>query len=763
MLKRILSGITVAAVTVSCLVCGAVAVSAEASDVYAEDFSAAAFTAGEKIAGVENGALVTPPHVNGATWKWTSDNTSMTSTANKAEFTAVSDGGNMAAKYNHTKKNESGSTNNERYGVVFDQALEGDISISFKLKKSSGEPVVYAYVGDDTATKENAAKHTTWGISLFKLIQNQTNVLGAYYPTTAIRSDVPGSDKGDKNFAHSLSDSEWSTYTIAINTYTGKTAFSCDGTQAELDACENGIGKKVKSFYFHIERHSESNSAFLIDDITVSQNSVEKLTLHEVTGESENAVSSGTLPTEFSGLGAAWTVKWSGNGVTENGTVTHEQTEQITNLTAAFYNGETKVGEKTFENITITAFDPLAAIDFDAIKGGNTERGSITGDLELPTTIQNGGDSYDITWESSNPDVIAATGKVIRTAFDAPVILTAAYGSAKKSFSLNVAAERAEVYFEENMTTAAVPATFNKWSAATEELWTTQAANSITDEIPYVAEDPKDSANKVLALKRVTTRSATNIQTGLYRKVGTYEGAADVQYVSLDIYPTDTTPRTEIRVVDAAGERIAGICYMYKKGLAAPYLTAFGNGSTANFEDPQPANNVLSKNAWSNITIKLDYKSGYAETYLNGNYVGKYALNSENKNVGYIYLGIERNATNPETGEVFSAEKPGYVYFDNLTVRTAAGEENGAYAVISYEGGTLKLRKIVNTAEETMVVAAAYSGQNLADAKVKLLGSGKTKPSIITIEDFAVTGDLVKIFNWDAETLTPIGNGVLKQ
>lgn len=763
MLKRILSGITAAAVTVSCLVCGTVAVSAEASDVYAEDFSdAVAFTADKKIAGVENNTLVTPPQVHGATWKWTSDNASTTATTNKAAFTAVSDGGNMAAKYNHTEKNESGSVNNERYGVVFDKALEGDVSISFKLKKSSGNPIVYAYVGDESATTKNAEKNTTWGTSLFKLIQNKTSVLGAYYPASAIRSDAPGSDKGDKNFTHSLSDSEWSTYTIAINTYTGKTAFSCDGTREELAACENGIGKKVGSFYFHIERFSESNSAFLIDDITVSQNSVEKLTFYEVTGESENTVSSGTLPTEFSGLGAAWIVKWSGTGVTEDGTVTHEKTEQTTNLTAAFYNGETKVGEKTFEGITITAFDPLAAIDFDAIKGGNTERGTITGDLELPTTIQNGGDSYDITWESSNPDVIAASGKVVRTAFDAPVVLTAAYGSAKKSFSLNVAAERAEVYFEENMTTAAVPATFNAWSAATEELWTTQAANSITDEIPYAAEDPEDSANKVLALKRVATRSATNISTGLYRKVGTYTDAADVQYVSLDIHPTDTTPRTEIRVIDTGGERIAGICYMYKKGLAAPYLTAFDKGNIANFEDPQPANNVLSKNVWSNITIKLDYKSKYAETYLNGNYVGKYALSSENKNVGYIYLGIERNATNPVTGEVFSAENPGYVYFDNLTVRTAASEENGAYAVISYEGGTLKLRKIVNTAEETMVVAAAYNGQNLADAKVKLLGSGKTQPSIITIEDFAVTGDLVKIFNWDAEALTPIGNGILK-
>lgn len=775
MLKRVLAVMTAAAVTLSCMICGSFSASAAAENVYSEDFSNEKFTADEKIAGVKDGAAITPLNVNNGTWKWTSTNTNPAATTNKAVFTAVSDNGNMAAKYEHTLKNSSNSTNNERYGVVFEKALEGDVSISFKLKKSgSNSPNVYIFVGDD-GTKDstnyplnkNNGGNTTWGAALFKLIQGASSVSGAYYPAAVSGAGIfrtgtiPGSDKGDASIANTLSESEWSEYSISINTYTGKTSFTCGETTKAFDACTGGIGARVGSFYFYIERNG-AESAFLIDDITVKQNNIEKLTFAEVTGESDNTVSANTLPVTFNGLGASWTVKWSGENVSEDGTVTHGKTAVTTDLKASFYNGTELVGEKTFSGITITAFDALASIDFNAIKGSNTEQGAITSDLTLPASVENGSDSYPITWSSSNTDAVSASGKVVRTAFDAPVLLTAECDGEKKGILVNVAAERKDMYFEEYMTSAAMPDKFSTWSKDATDTWTVQASSSTDLEVPSVAADPTDKVNKVLEIKKIGTRDTsagvlTNAQSGLYRKAASYTSNADVQYVSLDIYPTETTPRTEIRVIDTDGTRIAGICYSKQS------LSAFSGSNSTAFEDVQSANNSLTVNEWANVTLKLDYAANYFETYLNGNYVGKYKLNSANKNIGYVFLGMERNEKNPDTNSAFTAENPGYVYFDNITIRTAASEENGVYEVVSYENGVLKLRKIVNTDKNTMVIAAAYSGEMLAGAKVKLLGSGKTQPSIITIEDFAVTGDLVKIFNWDAETLTPIGNGVLKQ
>ncbi|MEE1013074.1 MAG: hypothetical protein U0L92_02015, partial [Clostridia bacterium] len=91
-----------------------------------------------------------------------------------------------------------------------------------------------------------------------------------------------------------------------------------------------------------------------------------------------------------------------------------------------------------------------------------------------------------------------------------------------------------------------------------------------------------------------------------------------------------------------------------------------------------------------------------------------------------------------------------------------ADEADGIYEVLSYEGGTLKLRKIVNTDKDTTLIAASYeTNGNLLQAKLVELGTGNDQPSIITIEDFGVSGDKVKIFNWEMDTLAPVCEGIL--
>ncbi|MEE1012703.1 MAG: immunoglobulin-like domain-containing protein, partial [Clostridia bacterium] len=566
------------------------------------------------------------------------------------------------------------------------------------------------------------------------------------------------------NFSHTLSETEWSTYTISINTYTGETSFACDGTTSSLDACAAGVGAKVGSFYFYIERNS-AVGYFYIDDITVTNNNIDTLTFAEVTGDAEagNTVS-GNLPTAFSDLGASWSVVWSGDDVANDGSTVNHTLEEKTDasLTASFYDAESNlVGSKTFTGITIAAFDPAAALTFNTIKGSNTAQGAITSALNLVSSLQSGGESYPVTWASSHPDVISSTGTVVRTAFDQPVILTATInGSVEKKFHLNVAAERTDLYFGEDLTNATLPTSYTTWSATTTETWTLSSSTALNQEIPSLADDPSGAEeNQVLEIKKIATRdssqSALNGATGLYRRLETItaDGGA-VQYVSFDIYPTATTARTEMRIFDANGTRVAGISYLNKSERT--FLQAFNGSNSIAFEN-QTGNIDVAVDTWSNITIKLDYTNKIAETYLNGNYVGYYPLNSECQQLAYLYLGMERNEKNPATGAAFDASNPGFVYFDNITVRTAADEADGIYEVLSYEGGTLKLRKIVNTDKDTTLIAASYeTNGNLIQAKLVELGTGNDLPSIITIEDFGVSGDKVKIFNWEMDTLAPV-------
>ena len=788
MLKRAVSGVTALMMTCTLLMCGSTVAFAQTRQNYSEDFSNEVFVSGERIAGVENGALVTVPHINGGTWKWTSTNTNVNATTNTDVFTTETDGTNQVAKYNHPIRRVSGTTetNNERYGVVFDEAYEGDVTISFKLKGTSG--AFYMFVGDDGTTNSEAyplttaaGANTTWGIPIFKMIQGSSTVTSAYYPNAAFRTDTPASDKGDASGTYSLTDSAWNEYAININTYTGETALTFGNTTNKLPACTSGVGTKVGSFYFYIERNS-AVSYMYIDDISVSVNNISTLTFEEVTGNTDNTIASGSLPTSFNGLGENWSIKWSGNLVAEDGTVT-QGTSDVTDqsMTASFYRtvanddnttSEVLVGSKMFTEITIAAVTIDSLLNFDTIKKANTEQGGIESELTLTDSLADG--EYTVAWKSSHPDVISTDGKVVRTAFDQPVTLTAAIskdGSEPviKKFHLNVAAERTDLYFEERMTEA-LPEKFATYSSTTEDTWTVLSSTALNQEIPSAVSDPfGDEDNQVLELRKIATRnsnvSALNGNTGLYRKIAETTGG-DVQYVSVDFYATESTPRTELRIFDTNGIRVAGISYINKSGVQ--YLSAFNGSNLVDFFDQNGNNKKVSLNVWHNITIKLDYIQNKATTYLDGNYAGWYTLYDSNastatecQTLGYIYLGMERNEKNPVTGEVFSEEAPGLVYFDNITVRTAADEANGIYEVLSYNNGNLKMRKIVNTDKESSLIAAGYTEAGLSKAKIMKLGTGNDCPSIITLTDFEVTGDNIKIFNWEMDTLTPVCNGIL--
>ncbi len=81
--------------------------------------------------------------------------------------------------------------------------------------------------------------------------------------------------------------------------------------------------------------------------------------------------------------------------------------------------------ETTISEKLVLSLDKVAEeINFDLVKGSNTKRAQVTEDLVLPNSL---GDYKDvsITWESSEPSVVSADGKVMRAENLTEVTLTA--------------------------------------------------------------------------------------------------------------------------------------------------------------------------------------------------------------------------------------------------------------------------------------------------------------------------------------------------
>ena len=84
------------------------------------------------------------------------------------------------------------------------------------------------------------------------------------------------------------------------------------------------------------------------------------------------------------------------------------------------------------------------ALEFAMIKGDNCKgRDEITQDLNLIPTI-NGGYGSNITWSTSNADIITNTGVITRGEADQKVTLTATIGTTKKTFEITVKAKEEE-------------------------------------------------------------------------------------------------------------------------------------------------------------------------------------------------------------------------------------------------------------------------------------------------------------------------------
>lgn len=107
--------------------------------------------------------------------------------------------------------------------------------------------------------------------------------------------------------------------------------------------------------------------------------------------------------------------------ISSNGEVTHQNEDTLVTLTAKI-NFEGDVFERNFD-ITLKALDKsmintmLDAISFDS---------SISSNIVLPTAITNSEWTFNVTWSSSNPDILNEKGEVGVALEDENIVLTAA-------------------------------------------------------------------------------------------------------------------------------------------------------------------------------------------------------------------------------------------------------------------------------------------------------------------------------------------------
>ncbi len=119
------------------------------------------------------------------------------------------------------------------------------------------------------------------------------------------------------------------------------------------------------------------------------------------------------------------------NGIIPPTTKAETTTTSTTETTTESATEETTTESATEETTTADPADTYALLDkvrekldFDMIKGDNTNRRGIVSDLVLPTNLE-GFDDVVITWESNNPTVITNNGKVTRNENVVEVKLTA--------------------------------------------------------------------------------------------------------------------------------------------------------------------------------------------------------------------------------------------------------------------------------------------------------------------------------------------------
>ena len=423
-------------------------------------------------------------------------------------------------------------------------------------------------------------------------------------------------------------------------------------------------------------------------------------------------------------------------------------------------------------------FGPADEFSFDKISTEN--QGGVTSNLNLPSSFSSlNGDTYNVSWSSSDINVLSDNGEVMRSETDRIVSLTAEFSKdgticGRRTFLINVLAN-GEYHFNEyfNGVKGTKISEYNSWGMT---VATTSGQTAV------IGEDPVDSENTVLKINRTGKSSSVQRVYRCFNDDG--DKLSSITWVSASICRENSKQPFFMHVYDADDKSLTAAVQVEPNGAVKYRMYDADRSSNVVMNYISSDENTIPFDQWCNVSIKMDYGSQSFEVYVNGERAGNavgyfYHKNNSSKTTvgaGYVEFDIERNVI-PENAVINDT-----LYVDNVNVRVPADafsvrniyiqDKNGISSKNLESGGiingaTIGIQKTIT--EAPYIVAALYDENGvLIDVDAELMDLSKISAGIYKLDlDISIPVDskaldyLFKIFVWGAEQQNPLMNAYI--
>ena len=428
-------------------------------------------------------------------------------------------------------------------------------------------------------------------------------------------------------------------------------------------------------------------------------------------------------------------------------------------------------GSLDIDDLAISCKTFAVTDEFTFAQISEEEQGGVTQNLKLPQTYTaSDGNTYSITWSSSDESVLKHTGEVTRSSCDSIVCLTAVFSkndtpSGTKQFYINVLAEGA-YYFTDyfNGKPGTNITSYNSWKMDN---------SAASGQTATLENDPIESGNTVMLINRTSKNVVQRVKRLFNSDVSVLN---ETVWLSSSVYrKNDTQPF--FMTVRSAEEKILAQIQISTTG-AVSYWACNSDGTVKLYNLVSSQEKYVPYGEWCNLSVCMNYSDNTFLFYVNGkcsdvagSFYNKYNNGSTTVGTGEIEFDIERNIT-PEDAVIHDL-----IYIDNVTVRTPADAfavknvyvyDKNDVAVKNLQNGgkiggvALRIQKTLT--ENAQILAVLYDDTGmLINTSIQTLVPSEITSGIYNM-DFSMalpeTGNLAsysfRLYAWDPVTLKPV-------
>lgn len=622
---------------------------------------------------------------------------------------------------------------NKRVLFELNEHRSGKVEISFKMLASQ--------------VLSNSVLVEVFGETAEGAIDTSKLITGTVVEASKIRTSYNNTQKAKSN-TFTWDANTWLSVKYYINTANGDVeATYTNGVTTATRTINSSDTSHVDSFtaVAGFDVRSAGSTAFdlYVDDISVKYYELPataetEFDFSDISDESEAEVTKAlNLISKFTDSeNIVWNVKWSSSDDSivdsETGAVNPGAEDKEVTLTATLTNAG---GSKTFsKKFTLTV--PAFLKEFDFSKISTESVNGVTSPLNLIKQFtDDDGKLWNITWNSEDNNVIdSETGAVTAGGIDERVELTANLTyigtggetevSVTRIFNVKVLAE-GTYHLREGFDASGDYSGHNgikDYKGDGSVTWkVVDQSGADTSNYEFVnaniSSDPENSQDKVLKLYRsAASTSQSKIQRVLTQINSDASQLNEKVYLGMRVLREKNIATTYIYVQDTADTRLMYIQLQTDGTIKYTFNDGFSS-KTSPIKAPS--------GKWFDITIELDMKNDCYNLYIDGQSAladgKKPAMAASENGFGSLMLDLARGDYTDES----------IIYFDDLTVRTAAGLP---YSIVEYnftdaegypthsmvEDGYLKsvkMRKMtsVDTGTEPTLYVCFFKGELLYD------------------------------------------------